>query len=594
MDKQASNEKLTMQQRLEMWRAAKLQESKMNKKSSPLSNQRRKTFALSMLPSPVESSHGSSIVKPPTAALMGKRDRKAMSWKDKNHGGELGSPDSNQMNNLSLTSPSPNQEARRQRIQKSGSSDGKCTVTWESSPPSPIQLNSHCDGHGSASSSPYALCSNLRATASSGRPSRDSVGNNNSISADGYVTANEDDISGDEGDAEAAEGGCMSSVLRESSKTKPGGANAVSDTRARGPRNAGAMNAGVSAPGSSGGGNDENCINGKLGSCAVSAVEQKFRPKAALQLQLAIPSPTEVSTNKKRFSSSKVEAQVTSLKAEVGELKESLSLAATETASLKAKVEASEKANATLQAALEDATRQNGELSSRLQMAREDTEAMMFACSVSEQRVCEVETLLAREKIHMNETVAKKSRRCREECDRSESERAEYETRANALICELQGQLQCLQESAMARIESLEEELVTERRKSSDALAQAMKSQQQRKSRKSLRDDCSRRGGRRQSSFLPPPTLLEEEEEDDDENVSAGLDSVTEEVPANNCEANDADRTSDEVNDELNAACDVSPKANSSGRRATSSRRSVCILPGGVVDDIDDLVDPVF
>lgn len=131
-------------------------------------------------------------------------------------------------------------------------------------------------------------------------------------------------------------------------------------------------------------------------------------------------------------------------------------------------------------------------------------------------------------------------------------------------------------------MQSLEQELVQERRNTSDAQAR----QQQRKSRQSIRDSNGgggRKSSRRQSSFLPPPSLLEEDEDSDaeEEQQQQGSTAIAAE-PA------DAQAALPEIEEaEMVAVEHVRPKGG-------KHRASVCILPGGEIDDIDDLVDPVF
>ena len=166
------SDKMTMLERLEIWREAKLQESKANKKSSPHSNQRRKTFALSMLPSPVD---GPVCTKRPPVALNGKRTRNTMSKRDS--GDDLMSPTTHQMSALSLSSPSPCQDMRRQRLQDPNG--------WSNSPPSPIQL-------GSVNASPSPSNHSHSHSHSNSNKNTKNIYDRSPSNNDGYVTASED------------------------------------------------------------------------------------------------------------------------------------------------------------------------------------------------------------------------------------------------------------------------------------------------------------------------------------------------------------------------------------------------------------------
>ena len=152
IDKPYSDKQLTMAQRLELWRASKLQELK-PKKGSPSVLQRRNTFALSMMTSP-------TVPLQDCDNSTGKRDRKAISIK----GNTLVSPEHKVQ---FVASPSPSQELRRPRIQNYNGN-------WSASPPSPIQTSLSNNSRRLAERSPST--SNIL---------------NNSMNGEGYVTAEE-------------------------------------------------------------------------------------------------------------------------------------------------------------------------------------------------------------------------------------------------------------------------------------------------------------------------------------------------------------------------------------------------------------------
>jgi hypothetical protein len=467
MDSVALRDKLTMAERLELWRASKLKEMKKNKKDkdSPTSQQRRNTFALSLLPSPgIENSGLCSGKENPSNILVGKRDRKAMKWKDQSDG--MTSPEGRRMH-LSLASPSPCQETTRRK--------------WTtSSPPSPISTGSN------------------RRPMAERSPSMCNILNNSNGDGSGYVTAEEEleeDLDISSGTKFYPSRLPMSAETPKSSGKKPN-------------------SAGSSTPKQSS--NAGNIGSGMKSKHQVVALQQSLEVANARSESLE----TELEAAKE---------QVRSLQVEAANLKEEL-------------------------AGYQEREQQ---WQTRCELANQDVESMMFLSSVTEQRVQELEFQSSKSRLDQNEYNCKKNKKYKEEYERLEKEKAAYEARANGMIMELQGQMMSLQESAMGRIATLEEQVMEEGRRNEELSNQLTKERQAAKrqsmmtsrieganaavpavslSRQSIsgggiESRGSRRqskSSRRQSCVLPPPMLYDVDDDDDEE---VDPDAITTELP---------------------------------------------------------------
>lgn len=461
MESIASREKLTMAERLELWRASKLKEMKKNKKDkdSPTSQQRRNTFALSLLPSPGADNNNCGKENEHAGVGAGKRDRKAMKWKDQSS--EMSSPEARGLR-ISLASPSPCQESSRRK--------------WTTStPPSPISTTS--SGRRPMSNRTPSMCNIL---------------NNSSADGSGYVTAEEDNP--DSG-----------------TKLFPSrlaiGPDTPKATKAEAPRST-----------------DESATT-------------------------HTHTPTPTPSKKSHGSSAKAKAQLASVQ-------EALDLANSRAEKLDAELSAAREEVSTLLTEnthmtieLAACSERELECNSRCELANQDVESMMFLSSVTEQRVQELEHQISQDRMSQNEFNGKKTRKYKEECERLEKEKSAYETRANAMILELQGQMVSLQESAMGRISSLEEQVMEEGRRNEELNNQLAKAKQAQKrqsmmsacveagsistissnipnpaaatgsTRQSICGGVESRGGRRQSkssrrqsTVLPPPMLYDIDE----------------------------------------------------------------------------------
>jgi hypothetical protein len=97
-----------------------------------------------------------------------------------------------------------------------------------------------------------------------------------------------------------------------------------------------------------------------------------------------------------------------------------------------------------------------------------------------EQRVDELEVEASGARLHLHEKLADQRRRHKAETKRMATDRAAYEERANAMVVQMNDQMQTLQSAAMVRIETLEKESMMERglREDLEAQVATMKLQQ--------------------------------------------------------------------------------------------------------------------
>lgn len=474
------SDKMTMLERLEIWRQAKLQESKASKKSSPHSNQRRKTFALSMLPSPVE---GTIRAKRPPMALNGKRARNTISKTD-----SLLSPTTDQMSAMSLSSPSPCQDMRRQRLQNSNG--------WNDSPPSPIQLGSVNASPHANKNSKHVLCER-------------SPSNN-----DGYVTASEDLSDEEESVSKLYKGGKYNTTNGNIQCYMRDKENMHNHRGSPGHNQPPSVQKSIVLSPK----NTNICTPNKSQSSSGGCFKQSKQGNSADKQK------TSVSALKDK------DATIAQLNKTISKLTKSLEAANEEVKKMKESEEVIRFSNENLKIELKSHQEKVQEYEARCDLAREDVEAMAFANSINEQRIGELELLITKSRMNQNEHNNKRNRKYKEEYERLDKDKVEYEQRANAMISQLQTQMCSLQESAMSRIETLEKDLMETQRKNEDLTNQVQKANNNLNKRQSA---CGTResmcGGRRQSSarmstaatrrqstFLPPP-LLEESDEDSSE-----------------------------------------------------------------------------
>jgi hypothetical protein len=85
-------------------------------------------------------------------------------------------------------------------------------------------------------------------------------------------------------------------------------------------------------------------------------------------------------------------------------------------------------------------------------MAVEEHQALTFIVEVQQLRIKETEILASNNRIKHNESLSEKTKKHKNEIKRLAKERAEYESKADALINQLNDQMNSLQAMAMDRI----------------------------------------------------------------------------------------------------------------------------------------------
>ena len=90
---------------------------------------------------------------------------------------------------------------------------------------------------------------------------------------------------------------------------------------------------------------------------------------------------------------------------------------------------------------------------------------------VQEQQIIELEDIISRERLELNENRSALIRKHKMEMKKMTIERTSYEERANQMVAQMQEQMTLLQQMAMGRIEALESELMSERHRA-EALQQ--------------------------------------------------------------------------------------------------------------------------
>jgi len=108
----------------------------------------------------------------------------------------------------------------------------------------------------------------------------------------------------------------------------------------------------------------------------------------------------------------------------------------------------------------------------RLEMAIEEINSLTFYNALQDQKILEMEQSISLDRMEHNENNSNRSRKHKAEIKILKAEREEYEEKANQMIQQMSEQMTLLQTMAMGRIEELEKELLTERRKNETFLAE--------------------------------------------------------------------------------------------------------------------------
>jgi hypothetical protein len=154
------------------------------------------------------------------------------------------------------------------------------------------------------------------------------------------------------------------------------------------------------------------------------------------------PMSNPVNAEKVRLQMSLLKEQVSSLREQLAVKDKELGVSKSESEALRARVSESD---------------------ARCVAATEEVNAASFVSSLTEQKIEELETNMSRDRMEFNEALSQKSRRHKSMVKKLNHERAEYETRADQMIQQMQEQMGQLQVMAMGRIETLERDLMAQR-----------------------------------------------------------------------------------------------------------------------------------
>ena len=144
---------------------------------------------------------------------------------------------------------------------------------------------------------------------------------------------------------------------------------------------------------------------------------------------------------------------------------------------------------------------------------------------VQEQQIMELEDIISRERLELNENRSSLIRKHRMEMKKMTNERTSYEERANQMVAQMQEQMTLLQQMAMGRIEALESELMSERHRA-EALQQEVTTLHM---TAKLHNTRLTSALDMKASVLDPMEDEEEEDEDEDEEEDVDVDGQEEE-----------------------------------------------------------------
>lgn len=123
---------------------------------------------------------------------------------------------------------------------------------------------------------------------------------------------------------------------------------------------------------------------------------------------------------------------------------------------------------------IESQSQINSENQNRIQMAEEEINALYFENSIQQQRIKELEQSISSDRIDHNESSSNKARKHKAELKQLAKEKSEYEERANTMIQQMAEQMTTLQNMAMERIDGLETDLMHERHKYQEKVAECI------------------------------------------------------------------------------------------------------------------------
>lgn len=98
-------------------------------------------------------------------------------------------------------------------------------------------------------------------------------------------------------------------------------------------------------------------------------------------------------------------------------------------------------------------------------MMKAELDMHNFIIGVQIQKINELEDNISTSRLEYHESITSKNKKLKQLTTKLEKDKAEHEKRANSMIAQLNEQMTALQKMALTRIESLEKELMKERRK---------------------------------------------------------------------------------------------------------------------------------
>lgn len=146
--------------------------------------------------------------------------------------------------------------------------------------------------------------------------------------------------------------------------------------------------------------------------------------------------------------------------------------------SLRFRVQSLEETNASLETRIHQ---QNEELFAKdhaMQMLSEEVESFRFFVALQGQKIEEQDLALTTSKFDQSDRLAAKNKKYKALIRKMQAEKESYEKGANAIIAQLNSQMEMLNTFALSRIESLEKQL-KETRRTNDELSAALAEQQQ-------------------------------------------------------------------------------------------------------------------
>lgn len=146
--------------------------------------------------------------------------------------------------------------------------------------------------------------------------------------------------------------------------------------------------------------------------------------------------------------------------------------------SLRLRVQSLEESNACLEAKIHQQNEQLFAKDHSMQMLAEELDSFRFFAALQGQKIEEQDLALTTSKFDQSDRLAAKNRKYKALIRKMQAEKESYEKGANAIITQLNSQMEMLNTFALGRIENLEKQL-KETRKTNDELSASLAEQQQ-------------------------------------------------------------------------------------------------------------------